>query len=74
MPAGALAGIAEGVHEARAAILATIRADPDREWRPADLMSAAPGDLSDSKKLIAFWNLVKDAELVVDERLVVHLT
>jgi hypothetical protein len=67
-----LADIAEGVREAREAILATFSADPTHAWRPRELIDAAKGALPTSVASIAFWNLVESGELEVDERLVVR--
>jgi hypothetical protein len=67
-----LESIAEDVHQAREAILATIRAEPNREWHPGELMRAAKSHMRSTIVSIAFWNLVESGELVVDEHLVVR--
>jgi hypothetical protein len=67
-----LESIAEDVHQAREAILATVQAEPDRAWRPGELMRAAKNHLRNTVVSIAFWNLVESGELVVDEHLVVR--
>lgn len=67
-----LESIAEDVQQARDAILATIQTNPDRQWRPRDLMSAAKDHRSNTAVSIAFWNLVESGDLAVDAHLVVR--
>jgi hypothetical protein len=67
-----LAEITERVHEAQDAIAATLRSDPDRQWRPRELMDAARGNLSSTDVSIAFWKLVELGELKVDKQLTVR--
>ena len=66
-----LAEIAEGVHAAQQAILAKVGEDPHRPWEPAELM-AVQGDFTPSKAMIAFWNLVREGDLLIDEQIVVR--
>jgi hypothetical protein len=67
-----LAEITERVHEAQDAIAATLRSDPDRQWRPRELMDTARGNLSSTDVSIAFWKLVELGELKVDKQLTVR--
>lgn len=67
-----LAEISERVHEAQEAIAATLRSDPDRQWRPRELMDAAKGDLSSTDVSIAFGKLVELGELKLNEQLTVR--
>jgi hypothetical protein len=72
----ALAEVASEVQAAQGAIRAALRENPDREWRPSELISVARESLSDSISntsfSIAFWNLVEANEISVDEEMTVR--
>jgi hypothetical protein len=73
LESASLTEIAQGVHDARQAILEALASEPGREWRPRDLVAVArEHGLSNTIASIAYNNLVESGELVVDRDLQVR--
>lgn len=64
--------LGSAVTDAEAALRSAVAADPDRTWTPRELQAAAENGWSNSVMSIAFWRLVSDGTLQVDEQLTVH--
>ena len=68
------ADIAGEVEKARAAILRLIGENADSAWRPRQLIEAAKTEIgarTNTVARIAFWNLIDEGVLKVDEHLIV---
>lgn len=64
-----LGQLSEEVREAEDALLETLREDPHQEWTPRSLQNAAVNGWSAGVVSIAFWRLVSNGRLIVDELL-----
>jgi hypothetical protein len=74
-PELALDEVAQQVDLARSAMRALLRTDPTRAWSASHLQEAAGqgADWSASILSLAFWRLVEDLEIRIDDDLRVHV-
>ena len=59
--------LAEQVRAATEAMRTFLKDHASGAWNPRELMSSIPGDYGTTVRSMAFWALVKNDEIVVDD-------